>query len=322
MSPAHVDLRAPRGAANLQHEGLHVLADAVVLKRRLFGRSQDRLGFAHVQDDGSRLDAGDRAGDELAFAAGVLVEDDIALGLVQPLQDDLLGRLGVDSAEGLLIELFRLDKIAQLRTRLEGLGVDHADLSRRILDLLGHETRPEDADLAGVGIDSDVDVLVAGGTLIRGLNGLLDGPNQLLPRDPLLSVELQEGADEIPTHFAPPVSPATQQKTWGSPTSRAASRFPRVYTAPLDHPRAPRRWQSRLVVHAAPEPPTSQRLRGVVSAARSPTGAAIHARAAPPPSTLGRRAPAARTWPRRRCIYPSHPGSRTGCSGSWRRSRR
>ena len=205
VRPAHVDLGALRAAPNLQDEGFHVLADAVMLERRLFGRGQDRLGLAHVQDDGSRLDAGDRAGDELAFAAGVLVEDDVALGLVQSLQDHLLGHLGMDSAEGLLVELCRLDEIARHRARLEGLGVGDADLSSGILDLLGHEARPEDADLAGVGIDSDVDVLVAGGASIGGLNGLLDGPNQLLPRDPLLSVELQEGADEIPTHFAPPV---------------------------------------------------------------------------------------------------------------------
>ena len=148
VGPAHVDLRAPHAAADLQHEGLHVLADAVVLERRLFGRGQDRLGLAHVQDDGSRLDAGDRAGDELALAAGVLVEDDVALGLVQSLQDDLLGHLGVNSAEGILVELCRLDEIARHRARLEGLGVGDADLSSGILDLLGHETRPEDADLA------------------------------------------------------------------------------------------------------------------------------------------------------------------------------
>ena len=145
-------------------------------------------------------------GDELALAAGVLVEDDVALGLVEPLQHDLLGGLGVDPAEGFLVELLGLDEIARLRVRLEGLGVLDGDLGRGILDLLDHAASAEDAHLARLGVDADVDVLVARRPAVRRLDRLLDGPDQLLARDALLSVELQEGADEISAHFAPPVS--------------------------------------------------------------------------------------------------------------------
>ena len=55
VGAADVDLGALGGAAHLQHVGLHVLADAVVLHGRLLGRGQDgvhALGLAaHVEDD-------------------------------------------------------------------------------------------------------------------------------------------------------------------------------------------------------------------------------------------------------------------------------
>ena len=62
--------------------------------------AQDRLdALAHVEDHRPRLDPVDRAGDELALAVGELVEDGVALGLAEALEDDLLGGLGADAAE-------------------------------------------------------------------------------------------------------------------------------------------------------------------------------------------------------------------------------
>ena len=55
-------------------------------------------------------------------------------------------------------------------------------------------------ELPGIGIDPDVDVLVAGDTAIGRLDAVLDGPDQLLTRDLLLRVELEEGAHEVSTH--------------------------------------------------------------------------------------------------------------------------
>ena len=63
---------------------------------------------------------------------------------------------------------------------------------------------PEDADLAGLGVDPDVDVLVAADPPVGRLDGLLDGADELLARDLLLGIQLEEGADEIATHHAPP----------------------------------------------------------------------------------------------------------------------
>ena len=53
-----------------------------------------------------------------------------------------------------------------------------------------------------VGVDPDVDVLLAGHAAVGGLDAVLDGPDELLPGDLLLGVQLEEGTDEIPTHLA------------------------------------------------------------------------------------------------------------------------
>jgi hypothetical protein len=124
---------------------------------------------------------------------------------VQSLQDHLLGGLGMDSAEGLLVELLRLDEIAHLSSGLKGLGLRNCDLGGGIFYLLSNQSAAKDAHLAGLGIDAHVNILVTGCAAVSGLDRFLDGPDELFSRDALFSVELQEGANEISTHFAPPV---------------------------------------------------------------------------------------------------------------------
>ena len=116
VRPADEDLRPSRRATDLEHEGLDVLADPVVLEGGLLGGGEDRLDvLADVEDDRPRLDPVDRAGDELALAAGELVEDLVALDLADALQDDLLGGLGADPAEDVAVELLGLDEVADAR---------------------------------------------------------------------------------------------------------------------------------------------------------------------------------------------------------------
>jgi hypothetical protein len=205
VRPADVDLGSPRGATNLEHVRLDVLADPVVLDRRLLRRREDRLdALPDIEDDRARLDPVDGAGDQLALAAGELVEDHVALGLAQPLEHDLLRGLGVDPPERFLIELLGLDHVSDLGVRIEGTRLLEGELGDRVLDLIHHVAGPEHANLAGLGVDPDVDVLVAGHPSIGGLDRLFDSPEQLLPGNLLLRVQLQEGAHEIPAHDAPP----------------------------------------------------------------------------------------------------------------------
>ena len=198
---ADEDLRTLGGAPDLEHERLDVLADPVVLERALLGRGQDRLDvLADVEDDRPRLDPVDGAGDQLALATGELVEDLVALDLADALEDDLLGGLGADPAEDVAVELLGLDEVADLGAGLECLGLLDGHLGELVLDLVDDATRAEDADLAGLGVDPDVDVLVTSDTPIGGLDAVLDGSDELLSRDLLLGVELEEGTDEVSTH--------------------------------------------------------------------------------------------------------------------------
>ena len=87
-----------------------------------------------------------------------------------------------------------------LASASNALRVLDGDLGQLVLDLLDDETGAEDADATGVGVDPDVDVLVAGDAAIRRLDAVLDGPDQLLTGDLLLRVELEEGAHEVSTH--------------------------------------------------------------------------------------------------------------------------
>ena len=119
VRPADEQRRPARRAPDLEDVGLDVLADAVVLERRLLGRGEDALdALAHVEDHRPRLDAVDRAGHELALAVGELIEDGVALGLAEALQDDLLRGLGADAAERVAVELLDLDELARDGVRL------------------------------------------------------------------------------------------------------------------------------------------------------------------------------------------------------------
>ena len=118
-----------------------------------------------------------------------------------------------------------------------GVGVDgvrllDGHLGELVLDLADDAARAEDADLAGLGIDPDVDVLVTGDAPVRRLDAVLDGSDQLLARDLLLGIELEEGTDEVSTHDGLRslcrCSTATlKKKRGGHPRHGAAVQLPR-----------------------------------------------------------------------------------------------
>ena len=201
VGPADQDLRAPDGAPDFQHEGLHVLADAVVLERALLGRAQHGLDvLAEVQDQPARLDPVDRAVDELALTTRELVEDLVALDLADALEDDLLGGLGADPAEHVAVQLLRLDHVAEGGVRIMLTSVLHGDIGQLVADLLDDAARAKDPDLPGLGVDPNVDVLIAGDPAIGRLDAVLHRTDELLTGDLLLRVELKEGAHEVSTH--------------------------------------------------------------------------------------------------------------------------
>ena len=94
------DLRPLCAGAHVGDDGLDARALLVALAVDLLGARQQRLDLAEVDEDVVAV-AGllDDAGDDLADAVDVLVVHHLALGLADPLQDDLLRRLGRDPTE-------------------------------------------------------------------------------------------------------------------------------------------------------------------------------------------------------------------------------
>ena len=111
---------------------------------------------------------------------GVLLVLEVALGLPDPLEDDLLGRLGGDATE------------------VVGGVVPLADDVAVLVELLA-----VDADLARLGIDGDDRLL--GRTrpaLVGGHEGVGQRVEQRLDRDPLVARDLAEGVEEFEVRLA------------------------------------------------------------------------------------------------------------------------
>src|SRR5262249_41054502 len=101
--------------------GDDAVARPVRLARRLLAERQDALGLADVDDDVvALLEAPHDAADQLALAVFVLVEDEIALGVADALEEHLLGRLRGDAAER-RPALLQLEDVADLPVLLAGL---------------------------------------------------------------------------------------------------------------------------------------------------------------------------------------------------------
>ena len=99
MGAADDDLGALGRLAHLDDVGLEPGAVLVALVGDLLGLGQQGLDLAEVEQGVAVVALLDDAGDDVALAAGVLLVLEVALGLADALEDDLLGRLGGDAAE-------------------------------------------------------------------------------------------------------------------------------------------------------------------------------------------------------------------------------
>ena len=117
------DLGALGVLVHLGHIGAHAIVGSVVLPRHLFLRRNHRLGAAEVDDDRALLEATDDAVHDLVGAVLVFLEDGVAFGLANALDDHLLRGLGEDATEARRVDL-HADLVAHLRIGVEGLRVD------------------------------------------------------------------------------------------------------------------------------------------------------------------------------------------------------
>ena len=92
------------------------------------------LGLAQVVDDVLALDALDGGVEDFLFAVRVLLEDRVALGFADLLEDDLLGQLRGDAAQGAGVAI-EADLAAHLDAGSQFAGLGERDLVQRVFDL-------------------------------------------------------------------------------------------------------------------------------------------------------------------------------------------
>ncbi len=111
------ELRAARLRLDLDDEGAHAIAHAQVFLRDELVAGNHALDAARFDDEVAALDALDRAGEQLVVALEEVVEDLLALGVADLLQDHLLGGLRADAPEFDRLERL-LDHVAQRERRI------------------------------------------------------------------------------------------------------------------------------------------------------------------------------------------------------------
>ena len=233
-------LRALRAGAHLGDHGLDARALLVALAVDLLGARQQRLDLAEVDEHVVAV-AGllDDAGHDLVDAVDVLVVHHLALGLANPLEDDLFRGLRGDAAEVVGRHVLALDLLLghlrpvdvevvvgeQRVVLLAGLLLDPLELVERALarlveqahlEVLGQLDR-EHAEVARV-------VELDGGVPRRARRLLVGREQRVLERgderarlDPLLALDLANGLNDLLGHLAPTLrrsdSPARSRRT-------------------------------------------------------------------------------------------------------------
>ena len=171
MRAREENLRPARFAAHVVDIGADAIAGAEALARDHLVAAHDAFGAAEIDDDGAELRALDDAVHDLADAVLVFVVLALALGVAHLLHDHLLGVLRVDAVE--IDRRQRLgDDVADLGGGIARARVGQADLDLVVVDQLDDVQIARDMRLAGLGIDLDLDLVLAavvrlGGALHR-----------------------------------------------------------------------------------------------------------------------------------------------------------
>ena len=114
---------------------LEALAWTVMLDSDLFAGRQDGFGLTEVDVHVAGFKSVDDARNDVAFLAGVLLEDDFSFRLAESLQNHLLCGLRGDTA-GVVREDFDLDDVADIGVRRERLRGLEVNLKRLFCDIL------------------------------------------------------------------------------------------------------------------------------------------------------------------------------------------
>src|SRR5690606_14889273 len=198
-----VQLRAAALAVDLRDVRAHAISDAQVLLRDHLVARQARLDLARLDDGALAIHALDRSGEHRFAACEEVVDDLLALGVADLLQEDLLGGLRADAPEVDRLELF-LDVVADLDVADLLLRFGQDDLDVVVLEFpIGHDQpAAERLRLAGHAVDrhADVDFLLEA-LLHGGSKRALERAEHDLALDVLLARERIDQQQNFPAHL-------------------------------------------------------------------------------------------------------------------------
>ena len=201
MGAGQNDLGPLGDLLDVHDEGPDPVAALVGLAVDLLGGGDDRLGAAEVHDDAAPLEALDEPADDLAFLVLVLVVDLVSLGVLDLLDDDLLGRLDGDPAEAGRVDLHaqavaRLGFLVEIPFRL----LD-GDLRLGVKHLLHDRLELEDFQLARLFVVLGLELHLRPQLLFRrGEDGRLKGLDDDFLLDPLVLAHLFDETFQLRKH--------------------------------------------------------------------------------------------------------------------------
>ena len=197
MGAADHNLRAAGCLLHFDQKDLERLVLAVSLAANLVVRAHDAtgavltLGLVGIEVNeygGALFDALHAAADDLALVSGILFEDLFPLRLAQALHEHLAGGLGGDAA-GVVGDLLVLGNLAaDFGGGQYSQGVREGDLRLRVIDFLDDAAQGKDADITGIRVQLDSEILSACHAVATESGGKRDFhlvEDQLLAQAPL-----------------------------------------------------------------------------------------------------------------------------------------
>ena len=190
MRPRQHYLRSFGQFLDFNDKSLDSFAITVWFATDLFGRRQNRFGFAEIDVYLTLFDPLNHAGHNVIFAIGVLIKDQTAFCLANPLNNDLFGILCGNPAK-VLRRNFLLDDIADLIGNIDRFGSIQRNFLFVICDCFHDILAGKNLDCAGLPVHCHPHILGrAKIPLVCRNQGCLNSFKQDLGRNPPFPCQL------------------------------------------------------------------------------------------------------------------------------------
>jgi hypothetical protein len=191
--------------AHIQDVGANAVPAAIEFSRDLLTGGKNGFGLPQVNDKIIAIIAQHDPVDNLAFAVNETRVDDIPLGFLHLLDDDLLGGLGCDPAKRGRVHLYA-QAVTFFAFRIEFLPFLEADLKLGVGDFFNHLFKLEDLYLTDLLVVLNLDIHFIAELFPRGRSqSFLESLNKNLPVDTLVTADLID--DTLYVRYKHPFSP-------------------------------------------------------------------------------------------------------------------